>query len=296
MISPRSTVRAIGCSARGMLRRAALVLFAAAPALGGVVDVTVTDCCTSACKGTITKLDNPGTCPTPGDCKSGGAGTLDIDVTDAKMELTLKLAGAKILDKTTDACGPMTVNLPIGLGSVAITAIDACPAKAGPITVSIDITNKIAIPGKITSNSVTKDQAGNTLLCLDLTFTPEADRHDDARQKVIDEINGKQSLWRAGHNPRFRGQPVGASKPMLGAHIAENLETIAAMVKSGEMELVDADTRALPSDFDSATAFPKCAKTIGDVRDQSKGRGACLRHPRRRGVRRVGHPEHERRA
>jgi cathepsin B len=35
-----------------------------------------------------------------------------------------------------------------------------------------------------------------------------------------------------------------------------------------------AGRRALPSDFDSATAFPKCAKTIGDIRDQSNC-GCC---------------------
>merc|ERR1712232_553484 len=34
--------------------------------------------------------------------------------------------------------------------------------------------NKIALPSKVTSHAVAKDTAGNTLLCLDLTFTPKS--------------------------------------------------------------------------------------------------------------------------
>merc|ERR1712113_117011 len=117
----------------------------------------------------------------------GGTGTLNEDVTDAKLELTVSLAGAKVLDKTVDACGHMNIPLPLGLGSVGVDALSSCPAKASPITVAVDVNNKISIPSKITSHAVAKDTAGNTLLCLDMTFTPEKDMFSE-----FETLFGKQ--------------------------------------------------------------------------------------------------------
>ena len=63
-------------------------------------------------------------------------------------------------------------------------------------------------------------------------------------------------------------------KPLLGTRVADNMAKLAAMVKSGDMDFVAAATRDIPADFDSATAFPKCAKMINDIRDQSNC-GCC---------------------
>lgn len=176
-----------------MMCRTAMLLLAAVTVQAGTVDVTVTDCCkgaSPACKGTITTINNPGTCPSPGDCKAGGSGTLDETVTAAKMELTLHLNKIQIFDSTYDACGPMKISLPLGLGSVGVTALASCPATAGPITVAIDVDNKIALPGTIESHSVTKDQDGNTLLCLDLGFKPQATAAVAVRETDLINLRG----------------------------------------------------------------------------------------------------------
>lgn len=53
-------------------------------------------------------------------------------------------------------------------------------------------------------------------------------------------------------------------------------QRIDALVKSGDIGLVEwpLTGRAIPDDFDSAEAFPQCAKLIGDIRDQSNC-GCC---------------------
>merc|ERR1719482_1632640 len=87
------------------------------------------------------------------------------------MELQVAILGAKVSDQTKDACAPMHLNLPLGVGQVDVTALSGCPQKAGPINVDINITLK-SLPGKSTSTSVTKDQDGNTLLCLIIEVDP----------------------------------------------------------------------------------------------------------------------------
>ena len=48
-----------------------------------------------------------------------------------------------------------------------------------------------------------------------------------------------------------------------------------AAIQRGEVErYVPPENLAVPTEWDAATAFPKCAKTIGDIRDQSNC-GCC---------------------
>eukprot|EP01013_Petalomonas_cantuscygni_P030406 TRINITY_DN56377_c0_g1_i1.p1 TRINITY_DN56377_c0_g1~~TRINITY_DN56377_c0_g1_i1.p1 ORF type:complete len:365 (+),score=77.03 TRINITY_DN56377_c0_g1_i1:25-1095(+) len=88
--------------------------------------------------------------------------------------------------------------------------------------------------------------------------------HDEARQQLINEVNSKQSLWRAGVNSRFRGTPIDSVKPLLGVkpHSAETVRS-KAKVFNRTVSL------AIPDSFDSLSNWPRCAKVIGDIRDQS---------------------------
>jgi cathepsin B len=96
--------------------------------------------------------------------------------------------------------------------------------------------------------------------------------HDDERQKVIDEINAHPGvLWTAGHNERFRGLPVGASKSLCGVkpESAEQLRAGVASGKYGKLPKHDVEAVEVPESFDAAEHWPECAKVISDIRDQS---------------------------
>ena len=74
-------------------------------------------------------------------------------------------------------------------------------------------------------------------------------------------------------NTRFSGLPIGASASLIGAR-APTPEELASM---DNVEVVPADAQHpsgltaadIPKDFDAREGFPKCAKVIGDIRDQS---------------------------
>lgn len=93
--------------------------------------------------------------------------------------------------------------------------------------------------------------------------------HDLERQKLIDEVNSKTKLWKAGHNARFRGQPLSAVKRMLGVH---NYSAKLVRAKAS-IHRAPPDFKA-PASFDSQANWPRCAKVIGDIRDQSNC-GCC---------------------
>jgi len=107
----------------------------------------------------------------PGDIKGSGNGQLNVDTSAPTVELQVKLGGLQVLDKKQSACGEQKINLPLGLGTVDITAL-TCPAKAGPVTVNIDISTAIMLPKETQSHAVAKDENGDMLLCLDVDIKP----------------------------------------------------------------------------------------------------------------------------
>lgn len=101
------------------------------------------------------------------------------------------------------------------------------------------------------------------------------EKHDQNRQQLVDEINSLPGItWKAGINPRFKGQPIGASKSLCGVKndtLARRNEKIA----NGTLTVLKKiEGLAVPDSFDSETNWPKCAKIIGDIRDQSNC-GCC---------------------
>jgi len=98
--------------------------------------------------------------------------------------------------------------------------------------------------------------------------------HDSDRKVEIDIINGKNTTWTAGFVDRFRGQPVGISKSLLGVPEG-NLEHTKKMIAAGRIVEIEADADFIaPTEFDSATNWPECKDVIDDIRDQSNC-GCC---------------------
>lgn len=101
--------------------------------------------------------------------------------------------------------------------------------------------------------------------------------HDLERAAMVAQINAIPGItWRAAISPRFQGQPIGASKTLLGVKAGAK-EYLDSAIRSGtvkKLPVVRVDS--LPEAFDSATnpAWKACAKVIAEIRDQSNC-GCC---------------------
>jgi len=114
-----------------------------------------------------------------------------------------------------------------------------------------------------------------TLCSADVPLARPEQLHAAERAVVIDEVNSKPGLlWKAGANPRFAGMPLGSVKPLCGVKPGGK-ERLRARVEAGTMgKIMKKAGVAVPDHFDSATQWPKCAKVISDIRDQSNC-GCC---------------------
>jgi len=103
-------------------------------------------------------------------------------------------------------------------------------------------------------------------------FSSAAGAISPERQALIDLVNkNPKSSWKAALG-RWAHEPVGASKTLCGS--TGHKEDVAKRVAQGKMKVVKYSGKTLPSEFDSETNWPKCAKVIGDIRDQSNC-GCC---------------------
>jgi len=100
-----------------------------------------------------------------------------------------------------------------------------------------------------------------------------ADVHPD-RAAMIKEIESTPGvLWKASPN-LFASEAPGAFKTLLGV-VGNQSKAIEDALQMGEVVEVHHDlATAIPTSFDSAEHWPHCAKTIGDIRDQSNC-GCC---------------------
>jgi cathepsin B len=118
--------------------------------------------------------------------------------------------------------------------------------------------------------------ATSILATLSAPAAPEPYVHPE-RAAQIAEIRAKGATWKAAPHPRFSSQAPGASKPLLGV-TGNWAADIMDKVREGEIEpyvpRADIANAAIPDAFDSAANWPMCAKTIGDIRDQSNC-GCC---------------------
>merc|ERR1719502_873138 len=82
----------------------------------------------------------------------------------------------------------------------------------------------------------------------------------------VDSINSVPGLtWKAGFNQRFANQPAHSFRSSLGVK-ADSLAAVKALPVEDNSHIAD---ESIPDSFDSEENWPKCAKVIGDIRDQS---------------------------
>lgn len=101
-----------------------------------------------------------------------------------------------------------------------------------------------------------------------------ASAHGSPREAMIEEIrNTPGVLWKAGINPRFANEHVGALKPLMGV-TPEAMAARARFAAAARLQSPPADDVDIPESFDSAVNWPACSKIINDIRDQSNC-GCC---------------------
>jgi len=99
--------------------------------------------------------------------------------------------------------------------------------------------------------------------------------HKD-RLAQIKEIESTPGVtWKAAAHPRFASEAPGASRSLCGVKPGWR-EHLQQSIARGEVTRWKQGLRAeqVPDSFDSAAHWPQCAKSIGDIRDQSNC-GCC---------------------
>jgi cathepsin B len=113
-------------------------------------------------------------------------------------------------------------------------------------------------------------------LCFGMAMAMAAPVHEE-RIAQLEAIRASPGItWTAAAHPRFASQAPGASKNLCGVKDGWK-DRIRARIQAGTMSrwVRDAASNvAMPEEFDSEANWPQCAKTIGDIRDQSNC-GCC---------------------
>merc|ERR1711871_1891759 len=99
--------------------------------------------------------------------------------------------------------------------------------------------------------------------------------HPERAKQILEIENTPGVLWKAGAHPRFADAAPGEGVKNLCGVKGDQKVAVEDLVKKGEIVKVHASNNVqIPSNFDSATNWPQCAKIIGDIRDQSNC-GCC---------------------
>eukprot|EP01065_Artemidia_motanka_P048778 TRINITY_DN794_c0_g1_i1.p1 TRINITY_DN794_c0_g1~~TRINITY_DN794_c0_g1_i1.p1 ORF type:complete len:523 (+),score=203.80 TRINITY_DN794_c0_g1_i1:64-1632(+) len=213
----------------------------------------------------------------------GSTYTIDADVTTTQalptgtVALDLKIDGLIPFKASCKVCGEnCTITVPVVKKTVSFYPGD-CPIKAQTYKNNTPVTIPAA-PSTLPKTSVKgtatlTDGSGATLAVLGVDASVDKSAAEAERLAMIDDINSKAETWTAGVNSRFAGAAVGVSKSLCGVKDG-HADRLAEAVRAGRVVRVKASGRAIPSDFDSASNWPKCAKVINDIRDQSNC-GCC---------------------
>lgn len=100
--------------------------------------------------------------------------------------------------------------------------------------------------------------------------------HDDRLAQLNILQNTPGMTWQAGASTRFANEAPGASATLNGVK-SNWRETVQAGIASGAIkprQTPNLESMDIPEEFDSEKQWPKCAKMIGDIRDQSNC-GCC---------------------
>lgn len=93
---------------------------------------------------------------------------------------------------------------------------------------------------------------------------------------MVEDINSRELTWRADFNWKLFGATVSDVQRLLGTDLEGNAATIAKMpVKDAtHPDVASAVQKTMPTEFNTATNWPKCASVVNHIRDQA-GCGSC---------------------
>jgi len=117
----------------------------------------------------------------------------------------------------------------------------------------------------------------STIIASALAVAAAVSGHPDRLAQIQEILDTPGVLWKPALNFRFGSEAPGASKSLCG--VKDNWkEELNKAIERGDIKRFRAEGRLrdvqIPDSFDSATNWPQCAKTIGDIRDQSNC-GCC---------------------
>jgi len=170
--------------------------------------------------------------------------------------------------------GSSAITLP-NAGNAGDCVHDALAAHGGSIN---------SITYSASANSIDVKVKVLNFLSVDITLTHQAALlpvHPERLAQLYEITSTNGLLWKVDLNNRFSSQAPGASEVLCGVkgNWKAQLEDRVRLgqftrFEDSEHYLEDA---SIPDSFDSATNWPKCAKIIGDIRDQSAC-GCCWVH------------------
>jgi len=138
-----------------------------AAAEAGTLSITFSDC--GSKHGKVSSL-SPTSFQTGTTATITGTGTIDEDVTAAKITATISALGTKLTDCSGDGTSDIVCNLPLNTGSITVPALPF-PLKAGTLNLPVKVTTSAAIPASLASVDIHltgDDQNGESAICLDV--------------------------------------------------------------------------------------------------------------------------------
>jgi len=211
-----------------------------------------------------------------------GSGPLDEDIADGAtfdLEMTGPL-GVKLLSCTGDAGVTKTCKLPLGTGALTFDAL-TFPIKKGVSSVKVDIQLAASLPASFAATTtITKavSKSGDKIFCMSIKSTKagqDVQKVHPLRAAQIAELKAMPGMtWTPVAHPKFASRMPGASKDFNGVKGDQRKILDAAIARGEIVEYLADENFVAPESFDSEENWPQCAKTIGDIRDQSNC-GCC---------------------
>jgi len=105
-------------------------------------------------------------------------------------------------------------------------------------------------------------------ICFAANVPKHIETYEENSQRLIKEVNEKQTTWQAGYNKRFQGKSMNDLKALCGTKRDKK-------VPLPEPEsLGKAETRSLPATFDARQQWGAKCKSLTHIRDQANC-GSC---------------------
>merc|ERR1712070_1263376 len=99
-----------------------------------------------------------------------GTGTIDEDVTAAKITATISALGTQLSSCSGDGTSDIVCNLPLNTGKITVPALPF-PLKAGTLNLPVKVETSASIPASLASVDIHltgDDQNGESAICLDV--------------------------------------------------------------------------------------------------------------------------------